>query len=64
MLTDDELMSDALKWLTTPELQYMVTERALGYIASVHRWYRKHGKISANQRSYTIAILNKHWKNK
>jgi len=62
MITDDELMSDALKWLTTPELQHNISERPLGYVASVHRWYRKHGKISASQRTYTLAILNKHWK--
>lgn len=62
MITDEQLMADALKWLTTPELQHNISQRPLDYIASVHRWYRKHNKISDSQRQYTIAILNKHWK--
>ena len=62
MITDEQLMADAFKWLTTSELQYMVTERPLNYVASVHRQWRKTNKISPTQRAYTIAILNKHWK--
>jgi hypothetical protein len=60
-MNDHELMADALKWLTTPELQYQVTERPLSFVASVHRQYRTNNKISAKQRTYVIAILNKHW---
>ena len=62
MITDEQLMADAFKWLTTPELQYNISGRPLGYVASVHQQWRKKNKISPTQRAYTIMILNKHWK--
>lgn len=62
MITDEQLMEDTLKWLTTPELQYLPNDKTFYFLSSVHLQWRTKKKISLKQRAYVIQILNKHWK--
>lgn len=61
-MTDDDLMKDLDRWLTTPELQHRPNSELISFLASIHRQWRTNKKISERQRNYTCALLNKHWK--
>ena len=62
MVTDEELMADTLKWLTTPELQYLPNDKTFYFLSSVHLQWRTKKKITVNQRTQVIKTLNKHWR--
>ena len=50
MITDDELMNDLNKWLTTPELQHRPNAGLIELLASIHKQYRTKGRITERQR--------------
>ena len=62
-MTDELLMAQAQHWLDTPDIQRNVSWRSIGFIANVCLYWRQHKKISAKQRDYVVALLDKHtWK--
>lgn len=61
-MLDKEIMDDVERWLNTPELQHRPNASMISFLADIHRQWRTKQKITAKQKAYCIALLNKHWK--